>query len=95
VNEWLQWVVVICASFGLAAILRDGEIFAWLRSMLSGSSMGARFVRCWLCLGWWSAWPIAWQAGMRGKILLLAPFVVSGVAYIVGTWLSTMQIEDL
>ena len=95
VSEWIQWAVVLGAAFGLAAIVRDADIFAWPRGSLAGSQLGARLVKCWLCIGFWAGLSSAYVAGLRGKCLVLAPLVSSGFVYVAGVWLGTMQVDDL
>lgn len=93
--EWLQWFVIVFAAFGLAAILRDGDIADPFRRLLSLTGWGARFVRCWLCLGWWSGLAPAWLLGCKGRLLLLVPFVTAGTTYLLGAFLATLQLEEI
>ncbi len=93
--EWLQWTVLVLAAFGLAAVLRDGELFEGVRQTLSRVRLLGVLMRCWLCLGWWCGIPAAYAVGIRGRLVFVAPFVASGVVYVIGTHLGANQIEDI
>ncbi len=84
---------MVLAAFGLAAILRDGAIFARPREYLGRVGFLGALFSCWLCLGFWTGLATGWLSGFRGRLLIFAPLVASGVVYLLGTYLSSVSFD--
>lgn len=81
--------------FGLTAILIEGKPTKPIRDLASklGGKWGGYLFRCYQCLGFWvglgGGFLFFWPDPIK---LITAPFIASGVCWLLGTWVKSMEI---